>query len=268
MSESIHILKKRMEERGFPVDDHQLDQFDIYRQELKDWNTKINLTSLTDDLDIIDKHFIDSLLLVRYEPPGRGIRVADVGAGAGFPGLPIKIYRPDIRLSLLESVGKKARFLSHVITKLELENVDVINDRAEATARSPEHREQYDLALARCVASLQVLVEYCLPLVSVGGKFVAYKGHNAEAEVRNAQAAVEKLGGKFERLERDGVCDSEIFINSPNPPLVKVVSSGDFPKGDLGDGYTDRRVLIFIKKVKKTPDKYPRRPGVPQKRPL
>jgi 16S rRNA (guanine527-N7)-methyltransferase len=129
--------------------------------------------------------------------------------------------------------------LRHIIAKLELENVDVINDRAEATARSPEHREQYDLVVARCVASLPVLAEYCLPLVSVGGKFVAYKGHKAEAEVRDAEAAVEKLGGQFERLERDGsICDS------------------------------DRRVLVFVKKVKETPDKYPRRPGMPQKRPL
>ena len=239
MSEFTHLLKKRMDERGFFVNGHQLAQFDVYRQELRDWNTRINLTSLTDDLDIIDKHFIDSLLLVRYEPLGRGIRVADVGAGAGFPGLPIKIYRPDIRLSLLESVGKKTRFLKHVIAKLELENVDVIDDRAEVAARSPEHREQYDLVIARCVASLPVLAEYCLPLVSVGGKFVAYKGHKAEAEVRDAEVALEKLGGQFERLEWDrSICDS------------------------------DRRILVFVKKVKKTPGKYPRRPGVPQKRPL
>jgi 16S rRNA (guanine527-N7)-methyltransferase len=258
MDEFIHALKKR----GFSLDDHQLTQFDIYRQELKDWNTKINLTSLTDDLDIIDKHFIDSLLLVRYEQLRHGVRIADVGTGAGFPGLPIKIYRPDIYLLLLESVGKKTSFLKHIVTKLDLENVDVVNDRAEVAARSPEHREQYDLVIARCVASLPVLAEYCLPLVSVGGKFVAYKGHKAEAEVRDAEVAVKELGGRFERIEsRKDTVSSEI-LSSP------------FGKGEQGgrlsspEGNTDRRVLVFIEKVKKTPGKYPRRPGIPRKRPL
>ncbi len=244
MNEFVLLLKTRMEERGFSVSRHQLAQFEIYRRELVDWNTRINLTSLTDDLDIIDKHFIDSLLLVRYETLGHGIKVADVGVGAGFPGLPIKIYRPDIRLSLLESVGKKTRFLEHIIARLELENVDVINNRAEVIARSPEHRERYDLVLARCVAHLPTLVEYCLPLVSVGGKFVAYKGHEAEAEVRDAEVAVEKLGGRFERLE----CAAG--TNSKSACTI------------------DERSLVFIEKVKETPDKYPRRPGVPQKRPL
>lgn len=238
------MLKEHMEERGFSVDDHQLAQFDVYRRELKRWNTKINLTSLTDDLDIISKHFADSLLLVRYEPLRNGIKIADVGTGAGFPGLPIKIYRPDIRLSLLESVGKKTRFLEHIIAELGLGNVDVVNERAEAVARSPEHREQYDLVVSRCVARLPVLAEYCLPLASVGGKFVAYKGHRAEAELKDAKVAIEKLGGQFDRFERNTGVDLK---------LARI---------------PDRRVLIFIDKVKQTPGQYPRRPGVPRKRPL
>jgi len=237
MSEFADIIRNRMEEQGFPVDEHQLVQFDLYLQELKDWNTRINLTSLTDDLDIINKHFIDSLLLVRYEPLEPGVRIADVGTGAGFPGLPIKIYRCDLQLSLLESVGKKAKFLKHIVAELELEDVNVINDRAEVVARSPEHREQYDLVVARCVAHLSVLAEYCLPLVSVGGKFVAHKGSEVETEIRDAGNALEILGGRFNRLERDAV-------------------------------YGDMRSLIFIEKVKGTPDKYPRRPGMPRKRPL
>jgi 16S rRNA (guanine(527)-N(7))-methyltransferase RsmG len=232
MSNFIHLLEKCMEERGFSVDDHQLAQFGIYYRELKDWNTRINLTSLTDDLDIINKHFIDSLLLIRHEKLKQGLRVIDVGSGAGFPGLPIKIYRPDIQLSLLESIGKKATFLRHVAAELGLMNVDVINHRAEVVGRSPEHREGYDLVVARCVSRLPVLAEYCLPLVSVGGKFVAYKGYEAEAEVAEAESAIEKLGGRLERLERNG------------------------------------RVLIFIEKIIETPDNYPRRTGVPKKRPL
>lgn len=240
MSEFIHLLKERMAERGFPVDDHLLTQFGIYRRELKDWNSRSSLTAITDDLDIIDKHFIDSLLLVRCEPLEYGIKVADVGTGAGFPGLPIKIYQPDIRLSLLESIGKKANFLEHIIAELELENVDVINDRAEVVARSSEHREQYGLVVARSVARLRILAEYCLPLVSVGGSFVAYKGHEAATEVQEAEAALEKLGGQFQKIEWD----------------VGIAANAE------------RRALVFTKKVGKTPDKYPRRPGVPRKRPL
>ena len=237
MSEFIHLLKDRMEELGFAPDDYQLGLFDTYRRELKDWNTRINLTSLTDDLDIINKHFIDSLLIFRYWQIEHGSKVADVGAGAGFPGIPIKIYQQDIRLLLLESIGKKARFLEHIIARLKLENVDVANDRAEVIARSLKYREQYNLVVARCVAELPVLAEYCLPLVSVGGKFVAYKGHKAEEEVRDAEAALRALGGQFERIERDDSC-------------------------------VDGRALIFIGKVKETSGHYPRRPGMPKKRPL
>jgi 16S rRNA (guanine527-N7)-methyltransferase len=237
MSEFIHLLKDRMKERGFLLDEYQLTLFDVYRRELKEWNTRINLTSVTDDPDIIDKHFIDSLLIFRYWQIEQGSKVADVGTGAGFPGIPIKIYRQDIRLMLLESIGKKARFSEHIIARLKLENVDVVNDRAEVIARLPEYREQYDLVVARCVAELPVLAEYCLPLVSVGGKFVAYKGHRAEEEIRDAEAALRALGGQFERIERDDSC-------------------------------VDGRALIFIGKVKETSKQYPRRSGMPKKRPL
>ena len=235
MSEFTHLLNERMAEQGLSTDDHQLAQFGIYWRELKDWNSRINLTSLTDDLDVIDKHFIDSLLLVRYLPLEHRVRMADVGTGAGFPGIPIKIYQPNIRLSLLESVGKKTRFLRHIVSELRLENVNVINERAEVAARVPEHREQYDFVVARGVARLPVLAEYCLPLLSVGGKFVAYKGREAEAEVEEAGTALEELGGQFEKIERNAM---------------------------------DRQALVFVEKIRRTPDKYPRRPGIPRKRPL
>jgi 16S rRNA (guanine527-N7)-methyltransferase len=236
-SEFIHLLEDRLEEQGFLLDEYKLALFDIYRRELKNWNTRINLTSLTDDLDIIDKHFIDSLLIFRYWQIEQGSKVADVGAGAGFPGIPIRIYQQDIRLLLLESIGKKAKFLEHITAELRLENVDVLNDRAEVIARLPEYREQYSLVVARCVAELPVLAEYCLPLASVGGKFVAYKGHKAEEEVRDAEAALRALGGQFERIERDDSC-------------------------------VHGRALIFIGKVKETSEQYPRRSGMPKKRPL
>ena len=224
-----------MAEQGLSVDDHQLAQFGIYRRELKDWNSKINLTSLTDDQDIIDKHFVDSLSLIRYQPLEHRVKMADVGTGAGFPGIPIKIYQPNIQLFLLESVGKKARFLRHIVNELRLEDVNVMDERAELAARVSEHRERYDFVVARGVARLSVLAEYCLPLLSVGGKFVAYKGREAEAEVEEAGTALEELGGQFEKIERNTM---------------------------------DRRALVFVEKIRKTPDKYPRRPGIPRKRPL
>jgi 16S rRNA (guanine527-N7)-methyltransferase len=235
MSDFTHILRERMECRGFTVNDHQLAQFSIYHRELKDWNTRVNLTALNDDIDIINKHFIDSILLVKYQPIREKIKLADVGTGAGFPGIPLKLYKPDIYLMLIESVGKKAEFLKHMVSILELEDVQVLNERAEIIGRWKEYRESYDLAVARCVAPLQTLVEYCLPLVSVDGRFIAYKGSEAEAEVENAENAIRELSGRFKRLEHDNLSE---------------------------------RVLVFIDKVGFTPDKYPRRPGMPKKKPL
>ncbi len=236
----IDLIEKRMRERGFLVDDHLLVQFGIYWRELKDWNSRINLTSITDDLEIIDKHFIDSVLLVRNESLSYGIKVADVGTGAGFPGIPIKIFQPDIQLSLLESIGKKARFLEHVIVQLRLGNVDVVNARAEEVARFSEQRERYDLVLARSVARMRTLAEYCLPLLSLGGRFVAYKGNETAAEIKEAEIAIETLGGQLENVE----WDESVPDNA------------------------DRRSLVSIRKIRKTPDRYPRRAGIPRKRPL
>ncbi len=233
----IDVLKEGFEKRGFAVDYDKLIQFEIYAKELKDWNTRTNLTSITNDIDIIYKHFIDSLLVFRYCTIKDKAKVADIGTGAGLPGIAIKIHKPDISLLLLESIEKKARFLNHIVKKLRLNDVNIINDRAEVIAHNPIHRECYDIVLARCVARLPTLAEYCLPYVSVDGYFVAYKGQEAEIEINESQNALERLGGRFERLEID-------------------------------EGYPDRRRLIFIKKVKKTPEQYPRRSGIPKKAPL
>lgn len=229
MAQFSDVLKERIGNR-LTLDEDKLYQFSIYAQELKDWNNRINLTALTKDIDIIDKHFIDSLLIFRYETIGENARIADVGSGGGFPGIPIKIYRPDIRLSLIESIGKKARFLNHIVDTLKLDNVKVLNDRAEVIAHSKEHRETYNIVIARTVAQLSILAEYCLPLVSIGGKFVAYKGQKAEIEVEESKNTIEMLGGHFVKIERDEV----------NP---------------------ERRSLIFIEKVKNTPNQYPRQTG-------
>ncbi len=237
MNQFNEIFKKRLEERKLSVDEEKLCLFETYATELKDWNTRINLTAIKDDLDIIDKHLIDSLLPLKFDTFGQGITVADVGTGGGFPGIPLKICRPDIHLTLIESIGKKANFLKHIIDKLNLENSEVINERAEIIGNSADHREKYDLVVARCVARLPTLCEYCIPLAKVGGKFIAYKGQEAETEFKEANSAIEKLGGKFDSIEYD-------------------------------DTYTDRRALIFIKKVKHTPKQYPRQSGKPSKKPL
>lgn len=233
----IDVLRKRFEKRGFAVDYDKLIQFETYAKGLKDWNTRINLTSITDDIDIIDKHFIDSLLIFRYYTFKNKSKVVDIGTGAGLPGIAIKIYKPDISLLLLESIEKKVQFLNHIAKKLGINDINIINERAEVTAHNPTHRESYDLVVARCVARLPTLAEYCLPYVSIDGYFVAYKGQEAEFEIKESHNALEKLGGRFERLEID-------------------------------ESYPDRRRLIFIKKVKRTPEQYPRRPGIPKKSPL
>ncbi|MGB9595484.1 MAG: 16S rRNA (guanine(527)-N(7))-methyltransferase RsmG [Candidatus Poribacteria bacterium] len=231
------ILREKFIERNLLIDEGKLQQFEIYATELKDWNTRINLTAIKDDLDIIDKHFIDSLLIFCYEDIDQNANVADVGAGGGFPGIPIKIYRPDIYLSLIESIGKKARFLKHIIDILKLENVDILNERVEIIGHLVERREKYNLVVARCVAHLRILVEYCLPLIAVGGKFVAYKGQEAEEELDEAKNAIEILGGQFVKIEYDSI-------------------------------YPDRRSLIFIEKIKKAPEQYPRQTGKIRKKPL
>lgn len=237
MNQFNEIFKKRLEERKLSINEEKLSLFEIYANELKDWNTRINLTAITDDLSIIDKHFIDSLLLLTFDTIGQGIRVADVGTGGGFPSIPLKICHPDISLSLIESIGKKAKFLNHIIDTLKLDNADVLNDRVEVIAHNIEHRERYDLVVARCVARLPMLCEYCIPLVKVGGKFIAYKGQEAEIELKEANAAINKLGGKFLSIKYDEI----------NP---------------------DRRSLIFIEKTKNTPIQYPRQTGKLSKKPL
>jgi len=226
-----------MEMRGFIVEDEKLEQLSAYRRELMEWNKIMNLTSLTEDSDIIDKHFIDSLLLFRYEKLKDNMRIADVGTGAGFPGIPIKICKSDVQLLLLESIAKKARFLSHIVGILALEGVSIANQRAEVLGQMPEHRESYDIAVARCVAPLRTLAEYCLPLVQIGGKFIAYKGQDIEMELKEAESAIAELGGKLVAVHRD-------------------------------ESYPDRRALVFIEKQKRTPKQYPRRVGLPAKRPL
>ncbi len=210
-----------------------------YEKELLEWNQKFNLTAIRDSDSIRTKHFLDSFSCVlawKATPPNHLI---DIGTGAGFPGIPLKILYPNLKLTLVESVGKKAMFCQHIVRVLELEHMDVIQARAEDLGQNPQHREKYDWAMARAVANLNVLSEYLIPLVKVGGSMLAQKGESGPAEAQSAEKAMELLGGKLKQL---------IPVHLP--------------------GVADDRYLIIVEKVAATPPNYPRKPGIPMKQPL
>ncbi|MBU0629318.1 MAG: 16S rRNA (guanine(527)-N(7))-methyltransferase RsmG [Candidatus Margulisbacteria bacterium] len=204
--------------------------FNIYLHELIEWNNKFNLTSITDPEEIRKKHFEDSLLLLRSLELKQGSLV-DIGAGAGFPGIPLKIICPNIHLTLVEATKKKTEFLAHLAARLGLKNVEVVWGRAEEVLST--RREQFDLAVARAVAELNTLAEYCLPFVKIGGLFVAYKELAIEPEIERAGASIKRLGGLVNRVDK-----------------------------------YDSRSLVFIDKIAPTPADFPRRSGMAKKRPL
>jgi 16S rRNA (guanine527-N7)-methyltransferase len=224
---------------GLKLTASQLAALAQYEQQLLDWNERFNLTAIHEPQKIRTKHFLDSLtcMIAMREAPMD--RVIDVGTGAGFPGLPLKIIQPRMQLTLIESVGKKVDFLRHLVNSLGLEQVEILQDRVEAIGHIPAHRQKYDWAIARAVAVMPVLMEYMLPLVRVGGSAIAMKGESAPVEVQSSEAALRILGGHFRKL---------IPIKLP--------------------GVADDRYLVLIDKIAATPQDYPRRVGVPAKRPL
>jgi 16S rRNA (guanine527-N7)-methyltransferase len=210
-----------------------------YEKELLEWNQKFNLTAIRDAESIRTKHFLDSFSCVlawKSSPPDQLI---DVGTGAGFPGIPLKILYPNLKLTLVESVGKKAMFCRHIVEVLGLEHVDVIHARAEDLGHDALHRETYDWAVARAVANLNVLSEYLLPLVKIGGGMLAQKGESGPAEAQSAEEAMQFLGGKLKQL---------IPVHLPS--------------------VAEDRYLVIVEKVAATPPTYPRKPGIPMKQPL
>jgi len=222
--------------------DRQLDQFTLYYLELVQWNQRVNLTNITGFEEVQVKHFLDSLTAIsalKQFPVGGSL--LDLGTGAGFPGLPLKLVHPGLKLTLAESVGKKVGFLEHMAGELALDETQVIRGRAEALAHDPGLREGFDLVTARGLARMPLLLEYCLPFCRVGGKTLAWKhsGTNLNDELVAAERALELLGGEISRIYQ-----------------VELV------------GLTDGRVVVVVEKVRSTPENYPRRTGIPAKRPL
>ncbi len=237
--EKLNVGAKKL---GLHLTPHQLEQFHIYYQELIDWNQRMNLTAITGYEEVQIKHFLDSLtvLLALKQPMGSGsFQLIDVGTGAGIPGIPLKILLPDIKLVLLDATAKKAAFLYHIKQKLELDGVEIVVGRAEDVAHEAQYREKFELVLSRAVARLPTLVELTLPFCAIGGSFVAQKKGLIDPELSQAVRAISLLGGNFREMK----------------------------KVDLEE-FTDERWLITIDKVLPTPQQYPRRPGIPAKRPL
>ena len=219
------------------LSEKQLEQFRIYYEMLVEKNKVMNLTGITEWEEVLEKHFLDSISLIRVYNPRQNISVIDMGTGAGFPGVPLKIAFPELRVTLADSLNKRVLFLQEVIDTLELKDIEAIHGRAEDLARDKRYREQYDLSVSRAVANLSTLTEYCLPFVKIGGQFVSYKSGEVDAEVAESKSAVFLLGGKVKEVVK-------------------------FELGESG------RSFIVIDKVNGTPKTYPRKAGTPSKKPL
>ncbi len=235
----MHLAQQAYDLFGITLNDEQITQFDLYLQELALWNAHTNLTAIIEPEAVQVRHFLDSLSIVKALPMVDGLRLIDVGTGAGFPGLPLAIAYPNIQMMLMEATGKKIAFLDHIIQKLDLKNCHTLNARAEEAGHISHHRARYDGVLARAVARLPILLEYLLPLARVGGKCIAMKGTTAEAEAADSKKALQLLGGRLLRIES---------IQLP----------------DIAEPH----YLVMVEKTDATPAPYPRKPGIPTKKPL
>lgn len=228
-----------LEEKGISLSSQQLSQFDTYYKLLVEWNEKMNLTAITDEEEVYLKHFYDSITASFYVDLNQELSLCDVGAGAGFPSIPLKICFPNLKVTIVDSLNKRITFLQNLANELGLKNMNFVHDRAETFGKNVDYREKFDLVTARAVARLSVLSELCLPLVKEGGMFVPMKAAAASEELEKGKKALQILGGKLEK------------VHSFSLPLEE----------------SERNILI-IKKIKSTPKKYPRKPGTPNKQPL
>lgn len=236
---SIGSFEKGMVHLNISLSEKQIDQFLDYYEMLVEWNQVMNLTAITEYEEVIEKHFIDSLASVKVYDYSKTGKIIDIGTGAGFPGIPLKIAFPEMEVVLLDSLNKRVKFLNEVIEKLGLQGIRAIHGRAEDFAKQKEYRENFDLCVSRAVANLSTLSEYCIPYVKVGGRFIPYKSGKIEEELEQARKAVQVLGGQIK----------------------------DVIKFQLGDTEMERSFVV-IEKHKKTPGKYPRKAGLPAKEPI
>ncbi|SRR5690606_22397913 len=236
---NIEQFSNRLGENGIALSPDQLQQFETYYQMLVEWNKKMNLTAITDKEEVYLKHFYDSMTAAFYFDFTKSMTLCDVGAGAGFPSIPLKIISPEIHITIVDALKKRTRFLQELVQALQLKNVTLYHDRAETFAKRQQHREKYDVVTARAVARMSVLSELCLPLVKNSGYFVAMKASSAKEELTTAKKAIKTMGGKLEK------------VHSFTLPYEE-----------------SERNIIMIRKVKRTPKKYPRKPGTPNKSPI
>lgn len=232
-------LKKKSEMLEIVLSEEQLQQFLTYYEMLVEKNKVMNLTAITEKEEVIDKHFIDSISLNKAMDVTKPLKILDLGTGAGFPGIPLKIAYPNLEITLLDSLNKRIKFLDEVIEALSLEGIVTIHGRAEDYAKQASYREQFDICVSRAVANLATLSEYCLPYVKEGGCFISYKSGSVEEELEQSKKAIFELGGK-----------------------VKEVIAFTLPETDI------ERTFVVIEKVRKTPKKYPRKAGLPSKEPI
>ncbi len=234
-------LQKQAQEIGIMLTEKQIAQFQTYYDRLIETNKVMNLTAITELEEVISKHFIDSLLLIQAYPDiaGQKLKVLDLGTGAGFPGIPLKIAFPSLQITLMDSLNKRVKFLKSVIDELKLCDIEAVHGRAEEAARNTTYREQFDLCVSRAVANLATLSEYTLPFVKIGGMCIPYKAAGVEEEVDTAKKAIQILGGKLTTVKKVALPETEI-----------------------------ERSFILIDKVKKTPKTYPRKPGTASKEPI
>lgn len=233
------IIKTECENIGLEINEEKYNKFIKYKDLMKEWNEKVNLTAITDDKEIIIKHFVDSIKAFEFKNLNSSVKIIDVGTGAGLPGIPIKIMNDNSEVVLLDSLQKRINFLNEVITALNLEGIKTVHGRAEDFGADLNYREKFDVAISRAVANMAVLSEFCLPFVKKNGYFVALKGPAVQEELDEAKKAISILGGRIEKV-------------------IKV----DFEDSDLDHN------LVIIKKVKNTPKQYPRRAGTVTKKPI